>query len=38
LSAEYYEQLLARLEDLENAKLIRERGNGPFVEVTLDAL
>lgn len=38
LSADYYEQLLARMEDLEDAKLVRERAGGPFVDVTLDDL
>ncbi len=38
LPALYYEHLLERLEDLEDAKLIRERRNGPFVEVSLDEL
>jgi antitoxin StbD len=38
LPAHHYEQLLAHVEDLEDAKLVRERGQGPFVEVNLDAL
>ncbi|MBC7597882.1 MAG: type II toxin-antitoxin system Phd/YefM family antitoxin [Polaromonas sp.] len=38
LSADYYEQLIARMEDLEDAKLVRERADGPFVEVTLSEL
>lgn len=38
LSAAHYERLLAYLEDLEDAKLIQERANGPFVEVSLDEL
>jgi antitoxin StbD len=38
LSADYYEQLLARMEDLEDAQIVRERASGPFVEVTLDDL
>jgi len=38
LSADYYEQLIARIEDLEDAKLVRERAGGPFVEVTLSEL
>lgn len=38
LSAAYYERLLERLEDLEDAKLIKERGDGPFVKVRLDEL
>ncbi len=38
LSAVYYEQLIACLEDWEDARLIRERAQGPFVEVSLDDL
>ena len=38
LPAGHYERLIARLEDLEDAQLARERANGPFVEVDLDAL
>lgn len=38
LPAAYYERLLAHLEDLEDGKLVQERGNGPFVEVSLDDL
>ena len=38
LSASHYEQLIAHLEDLEDAKLVRERASGPFVEVSLDEL
>ena len=38
LSAAYYERLLERLEDLEDAKLVRERADGPFVNVGLDEL
>lgn len=38
LSADYYEQLIAHMEDLEDAKLVRERADGPFVEVTLSEL
>ncbi|WP_243312119.1 type II toxin-antitoxin system Phd/YefM family antitoxin [Fundidesulfovibrio agrisoli] len=38
LSAAYYERLLERLEDLEDARLVRERADGPFVEVDIDAL
>ena len=38
LPAAYYERLMAYLEDLEDAKLVRERANGPFVEVSLDEL
>ncbi len=36
--AAHYEQLLSRLEDLEDARLVRERADGPFVEIDLDAL
>lgn len=38
LSAAYYEQLISQLEDLEDAKLVRERADGPFVEVALNEL
>jgi len=38
LPAAYYEKLMAYLEDLEDAKLVREHANGPFVEVSLDEL
>lgn len=38
LPAAYYERLMAHLEDLEDTKLIQERANGPFVEVSLDEL
>lgn len=38
LPAAYYESLVVYMEDLEDAKLIRERANGPFVEVNLDEL
>lgn len=33
LPASHYEHLMAYLEDLEDAKLVRERADGPFVEV-----
>lgn len=36
--ASHYERLMAYLEDMEDAKLVRERSNGPFVEITLDDL
>jgi antitoxin StbD len=36
--AAHYERLMAHLEDLEDAKLVQERANGPFVEVRLDEL
>lgn len=38
LPASHYERLMQYLEDLEDAKLVRERSNGPFVEVKLDDL
>lgn len=38
LSARYYERLMEHLEDLEDARLVRERSQGPFVEVSLDEL
>lgn len=38
LSAAHYERLLARLEDLEDLELARERLGGPFVEVNLNEL
>ena len=36
--ASHYERLMAYLDDMEDAKLVRERSNGPFVEITLDDL
>lgn len=38
LPAAHYERLMAHLEDLEDARVVRERADGPFVEVTLDEL
>lgn len=38
LSAAHYQRLLCYMEDLEDAKLVRERGDGPFAEVVLDEL
>lgn len=38
LPAAHYQRLMARLEDLEDAQLVRERADGPFVEVSLDDL
>ena len=38
LSAEHYERLLTQLEDLEDVARVRERSEGPFVEVRLDDL
>ncbi len=35
LPASHYERLMAYLEDLEDAKLVRERAAGPFIEVNL---
>ena len=36
--ASHYERLMTHLEDMEDAKLVRERGNGPFVEIGIDEL
>jgi antitoxin StbD len=36
--AAYFERMLQLLEDLEDAKLVRERQDGPFVEVHPDDL
>jgi prevent-host-death family protein len=33
-----YERLLERVEDLEDALLVKERAHGPFIEVELDDL
>ncbi len=38
LSARHYEQLIDALEDAADRKIVAERMNGPFVEVTLDEL
>jgi antitoxin StbD len=38
LPVTYYERLMAHLEDLEDAALVRERESGPFVDVRLDEL
>lgn len=38
LPAAHYERLITYLEELEDAKLVRERADGPFVEVSLDEL
>jgi len=35
LPAGHYERLMAYLEDLEDARTVRERANGPVVEVQL---
>ncbi|MEO5660356.1 MAG: type II toxin-antitoxin system Phd/YefM family antitoxin [Polaromonas sp.] len=36
--AGHYERLMAYFEDIEDAKLVRERADGPFVEISLDEL
>ena len=36
--AGHYERLMIHLEDMEDANLVRERGNGPFVEIGIDEL
>ena len=36
--ASHYERLLARLEDMEDAMLVRERADGPFIDIGLDDL
>ena len=36
--ASHYERLMTYVEDMEDAQLVRERGNGPFVEIGIDAL
>jgi len=38
LPATYYEKMLAYIEDLEDARLVNERTDGPFVKVNLDEL
>ena len=38
LPAGHYERLMAHLEDLEDANLVRERADGPFIQVSLDDL
>ncbi|MGD9976296.1 MAG: type II toxin-antitoxin system Phd/YefM family antitoxin [Desulfatirhabdiaceae bacterium] len=38
LPAAHYERLMAYIEDMEDATLVCERGNGSFVEVGLDEL
>ena len=38
LSAAHYERQITHLEDLEDAARVRERSEGPFVEVSLDNL
>ena len=36
--AAYFERLLNQLEDLEDAKLVQERAQGPFIEINPDDL
>jgi antitoxin StbD len=38
ISAEAYERIVEVLEDIEDARLVRERANEPTVAVTLDEL
>lgn len=38
LSAAHYERILELLEDLEDIKLLRERVDGPFVNVDINEL
>ena len=38
IPARHYQQLLSRLEDAEDRKLVLERSDGPFVEVSLNEL
>lgn len=38
LPAAHYERLMTYLENLEDARLVQERANGPFIEVRLDEL
>lgn len=38
LPAGHYERLMAHIEDLEDSKLVRERAEGPFIEVDFDDL
>ena len=38
LPAAHYERLISYMEDLEDAKLVRERADGPFIDVDPDAL
>jgi antitoxin StbD len=35
LSAAYYEQLLSTMEDMADAQLVKERLDGPYVEVNI---
>jgi antitoxin StbD len=36
--AAYFERLLNQLEDLQDAQLVRQRANGPFIEINSDDL
>ena len=36
--AAYFERLLNQLKDLEDAKLVQERAQGPFIEINPDDL
>ena len=36
--AAYFERLLNQLEDLQDAQLVRQRSNGPFIEINPDDL
>ena len=36
--AAYFERLLKQLEDLQDAQLVRQSADGPFIEIRLDAL
>lgn len=36
--AAYFERLLNQLEDLQDAQLVRQRADGPFIEISPDAL
>lgn len=36
--AAYFERLLAKIEDLEDAQLVTARANGPFIEIDPHAL
>ncbi|MBC8520279.1 MAG: type II toxin-antitoxin system prevent-host-death family antitoxin [Gammaproteobacteria bacterium] len=33
-----YEMMIEYIEDLEDARVVRERGDGPFIEVDMDEL
>jgi len=38
MPAASYEMMIEYIEDLEDARMVQERGEGPFVEVGLDEL